>query len=368
MTVHGSCLNFAVRASEMLQKYAWEAMEGADKIAFVSEFSKAEFLEFFRYQRAIEEKAVVIPAGVDLDKFQPLNEKETRAGRIQLLLENLSSAKETLEKSEEKDDSSWQTDVEIVNKLSRIDFNKEKIILYYGKYLWTKGIQILIAAAPLILEKQEDVRFILVGYGSAREYLEAMIDALACGDAQKYIALIKHPEKFDPEIDKGAALFMKALIRKLEKEPDFADRYFSVAQTRIRTALIFTGFLGHDQLKTLIACCDITVAASIFPEAFGLVGVEALSSGIIPVQTNHSGFAEVIKKYADEFSDIFDKTKMHPLYLNEELVLNMADNITRILDYYSKMEEPQRNQIRQRARKISSDNYSWPAITGRYLR
>ena len=58
----------------------------------------------------------------------------------------------------------------------------EKIILYYGKYLWTKGVQLLIAAAPLMLMKNHRLRIILVGFGSSRDYFETLIKALDQGD------------------------------------------------------------------------------------------------------------------------------------------------------------------------------------------
>ncbi len=99
-----------------------------------------------------------------------------------------------------------------------------------------------------------------------------------------------------------------------------------------------------------------------------MVAVEALSAGIIPVQTNHSGFAEVIRKYVDEFCDVFDKSKMDPLYLDENLVLNMAKNISFLLDYYEEMDTSQRQSIRQRARNICTENYSWENIVERYLK
>ena len=110
------------------------------------------------------------------------------------------------------------------------------------------------------------------------------------------------------------------------------------------------------------------MAPSIFPEAFGLVAAEALSSGIIPVQTNHSGFAEVIKLYVDEFCDIFDKYKLNKLFLDENLVLNMAGNISVLLDYYGSMDNNQRQAIRARARRVSVANYSWESVVTNYLK
>ncbi len=121
-------------------------------------------------------------------------------------------------------------------------------------------------------------------------------------------------------------------------------------------------------MKVLGACADITVAPSIFSEAFGLVAVEALSAGIIPMQTNHSGFTEVIKKYVYEFSDVFDKTQLNPLFLNENLVLNMANNMKVLLSYYRRMNQKDRQSIRQRARKVSEINYSWRSIAEQYLK
>jgi glycosyltransferase involved in cell wall biosynthesis len=362
MVVHGSCLNFAVKKSQYLKEYALESIEAADRIVFVSEYSKQEFLEYFEYDRTADEKSVVIPAGVDLGKFLPLDESVGKCGYIQKMLRNL--AIRSAEVSEGK--SSWKTDEDVVETLSRVDFENERIVLYYGKYLWTKGIQLLIAASPLVMQTHPSVRFILVGYGSSRAYFKAMIDALDSGDRDGYLLLLKHPERFDESIEHDTSRFFLALVDRLQSA-DFADRYFSAAQDRIQSAIILTGFLGHDQLRYLVACADIMVAPSIFPEAFGLVAAEALSGGIIPIQTNHSGFAEVIRKYVAEFSDVFDKTALKPLYLDGEVVLNMANNIAVFLDYYDEMSPMERRSIRQRARKVSADNYSWKAIVSQYL-
>ena len=51
---------------------------------------------------------------------------------------------------------------------------------------------------------------------------------------------------------------------------------------------------NHNDLKTLIACSDITVAPSIFPEAFGLVAVEAMSAARTVIGAAHGGITEII--------------------------------------------------------------------------
>ncbi|WP_186843785.1 glycosyltransferase family 4 protein [Acetobacterium tundrae] len=367
MTVHGSCLNFSVRNSPLLQDYAKEANANADRIAFVSRFSENEFLEFFNNDSRLKEKSIAISGGVDLEKFMTLNDSSEKKHVINKLVTELEIEEKRLKNNLDSDEGIWKTDRDIISKLKKIDFENEKIVLYYGKYLWTKGVQLLIAAAPLIMKDHQDVRFILIGFGSSRTYFEAMIEALNKGEKEAYIELITHPDLYDKEIDPNSANFFSLLTVKL-KDEDFAQAYFSAAKGKIGSAFVLTGFLGHNHLKSLIACSEITVAPSIFPEAFGLVAAEALSSGVIPIQTNHSGFSEVIKIYVDEFCDIFDKYKLNKLFLNENLVLNLAENISVFLDYYSSMNDKVRQTIRERARKISVENYSWESVVKNYLR
>jgi len=366
VTTHGSCLNFAVRKSPLIEEYAKEAIENVDIIVFVSQYSRGEFLEFFQYQEDIKQKSAVIPAGVDLEKFRPLDVKEGKESCIAKLLQSLELEEAENLKNSYNDKSSWQTDGDVIEKLSEIDFKREKIVLYYGKFLWTKGVQLIIATAPLVMQNIPDVRFILAGYGSSRAYFEALIDALDRGKREKFIDLIAHPEKSDESIDSSSTYLFEGLLKKLA-EPEFADNYFTAAKNKIGGRFVFTGFLLHNHLKSLIACSEITVAPSIFPEAFGMVAAEALAAGVIPMQTNHSGFAEVVRRYVDEFSDIFAKEKLRSLYLDENLVLNMANNMSVLLDYYGKISEEERRRIRQRARKVSEDNYSWEAIVKSYL-
>ncbi len=92
MTVHGSCLNFSVRRSETLQEYAREAVGAVDRVICVSEAGRREFVEFFSAVEGVETRSRVIPVGVDMEKFVPLEMREEKQARIDRLLEGLESA------------------------------------------------------------------------------------------------------------------------------------------------------------------------------------------------------------------------------------------------------------------------------------
>lgn len=181
MTVHGSCLNFSVRHSLLLKEYAREALANAEWVVFISQYSRLEFLAFFDNDPSLYAKSLVIPGGVDLKNFISLNDSSEKQAEIDGLLARL-AAPPLIAGQPSSATALWQTDEDVVRKLGRIDFMDEKIILYYGKYLWTKGVQLLIAAAPLMLMKNHRLRIILVGFGSSRDYFETLIKALDQGD------------------------------------------------------------------------------------------------------------------------------------------------------------------------------------------
>ena len=96
-----------------------------------------------------------------------------------------------------------------------------------------------------------------------------------------------------------------------------------------------------------------------------MVAAEALSSGVMPVQTHHSGFIDVINVVKEHFQDSFRGLKQ--LDLDENLVLNLANNINVFLDYFSKMSDGERQKIRQRCARLAQDNFSWSAIVERFI-
>ena len=112
----------------------------------MSEAGRREFVEFFSGSDGVETRSRVIPVGVDVDKFVPLELREEKQARIDHLLEGLKSAGGGGSGTRE-----MEVDPEAAEELSAVDWARDPIVVYNGKFLWTKGVQVLLAAAPLIL-------------------------------------------------------------------------------------------------------------------------------------------------------------------------------------------------------------------------
>jgi glycosyltransferase involved in cell wall biosynthesis len=63
--------------------------------------------------------------------------------------------------------------------------------------------------------------------------------------------------------------------------------------------VVLTGRLEHPELAPLLAAAEAQVVPSTFPEAFGMVAVEAAACGALPVVADHSGLGEVREILAD---------------------------------------------------------------------
>jgi glycosyltransferase involved in cell wall biosynthesis len=70
------------------------------------------------------------------------------------------------------------------------------------------------------------------------------------------------------------------------------ERYLRAAALLPQRVTV-VGRLEHDELAELLPACEAEVVPSTFPEAFGMVAVEAAACGVLPISASHSGLAEV---------------------------------------------------------------------------
>lgn len=134
-----------------------------------------------------------------------------------------------------------------VEPSSRSDFHfeekhvKEKIVTFLGRITFQKGPDYFVEAAYKILQKDQNVRFVMAGSGD----------------------------------------MLNKMIRR-------------VAQLRISNKFHFTGFLDGENVDRMFSMSDVYVMPSV-SEPFGISPLEAMRSNVPVVISKQSGVSEVLK-------------------------------------------------------------------------
>ena len=165
----------------------------------------------------------------------------------------------------------------------------DDVLAFAGRLMWTKGIQHAVAALPLIARRRPSVRLLVAGDGPARAPLERLVAHLSEGDA-------------------AGARELALAEQELRTLPEFGPvaRRSCRPRTVGPVGRLHVAFLGHltpAQLARVFAAADVSLAPSIFPESLGLVTMEALSAGALPIASYHSGLMSVLDVVADSLAD-----------------------------------------------------------------
>lgn len=115
---------------------------------------------------------------------------------------------------------------------------KEKIVMYVGRFVREKGIQLLLNSASTILANEPDTKFVIVGGGNRERF-----------------------EKF--------------------------VRWYG-----LQDKVLFTGFMANRSLHQLYRCADVAVFPSLY-EPFGIVALEGMAAGAAVVTSDAGGLKEV---------------------------------------------------------------------------
>jgi glycosyltransferase involved in cell wall biosynthesis len=218
---HGSELEYAMRGRPDLVEWGAETLAGAEVVYAGSEHIREVLEDVVGHVDRVE----IVPPGVDVDEFRPEPCEEAFAGLIG-------------EASRDPDDGDERhPDPGNEARFAEFFLRDEPTVVYFGKLIENKGVQVLLEALEGL-----DARAVVVGFGDFRERLEALAPP----------------------------------------------------------GTLFTGALEHRHLRHLLPLCDVAVVPSIFPEAFGMVAAEAAAAGVLPVVSAHSGLAEVASGISEE--------------------------------------------------------------------
>jgi glycosyltransferase involved in cell wall biosynthesis len=224
---HGSELEYSMRGRPDLEDWGREALARAEA-TFVGSLHIREVLEDVvgHVDRVFE-----VPPGVDVDEFR-------FQARDEALAELLEEARN--DRPNPGNASERLPDEGNAARLAEFLAGDVPTVVYFGKLIEQKGVQVLLQAMQGL-----DARLVVVGFGPHRAELERLAPP--------------------------------------------------------RT--LFTGPLEHRHLVHLLPLADVTVVPSIFPEAFGMVAAEAAAAGSPPLVARHSGLAEVAAGIEEELPE-----------------------------------------------------------------
>ena len=234
---HGSELEYSMRGNAELSAWGGEALAGAAATIVGS----AHIREVVRDVCGMVDRVHEVPPGVDVELWKP-------APRAEALEQLVAEARR--DPPNPGNENERLPDEGNADRLATFLEGERPTVVYYGKLIENKGVQVLLEALRGV-----DARAVIVGFGDYRAELERQAAGL---DA------------------------------------------------------LFTGPLEHRHLVHLLALADTAVAPSIFPEAFGMVAAEAAAAGCPPIVANHSGLAEIASGLEEHYPPDIDALPSFP--------------------------------------------------------
>jgi glycosyltransferase involved in cell wall biosynthesis len=215
---HGSELEYSMRGNPRLSAWGAEALEGASAVIVGSGHIRRVLDDVCGHVDRVHE----IPPGVDVELWRPQPRDEALAGLLDEARRDPPNPRNAEERLPDEGNA---------ERLAEFLAGERATVVYFGKLIQNKGVQLLLEALNDV-----DARAVIVGFGDYRQTLEKQAEGLP---------------------------------------------------------VLFTGPLEHRHLVHLVALADAAVVPSIFPEAFGMVAAEAAAAGCPPIVANHSGLAEI---------------------------------------------------------------------------
>jgi glycosyltransferase involved in cell wall biosynthesis len=295
--VHGSALEYTVKPEpERFLPYAREGLVRARAVLVGSQHTARSLWAALDDPR-LPERTRLGPPGVDVHRFRPLPSDDAPAAALARTTHSLATRLRAaaVREPEAREAGAFARDeLAVAAALERLQAlaaaQPVRPVAFVGKLIVSKGVDLLLAAWPLVLQRVPSATLLVIGFGAYRSALERLLAALAAARLQEAIEIARAGRALEGEADAAPLRHLLAFLSELDGEP--RERYLRAARN-LPERVIFTGRLEHDELAELLPVCEALVVPSTFPEAFGMVAAEGAACGALPVSAAHSGLAEV---------------------------------------------------------------------------
>jgi glycosyltransferase involved in cell wall biosynthesis len=410
--VHGSALEYTVkREPDRFLGYAREGLEGAETVLVGSGHTARSLWEALGDDGWLAGKTRLGPPGVDVKTFAPRAHARARAGienlktRLQATAATAegdtgrkaagrkaagrkAAGQETVGQAAEEAageggtrDGFAREEGMAARALGGLDLDRDRLVGFVGKLIVSKGVDLLVAAWPLVLEQVPEGRLLMVGFGGYRTSLEGLIEALSAGDLERAreigvagralegrLGEAREGRPGEAREGNGRAgelggAGVESQERPLRHLLAFLDglrgqerESYLAAARGLGERVVLTGRLDHEELVDVLPACEALVVASTFPESFGMVAVEGAACGALPISAGHSGLAEVSRALAGAVPEEVRPLLSFPV--DDGMVRGMA---ARIVGWLQVGEGP-REATREGLVEAVRERWSWEGV------
>jgi glycosyltransferase involved in cell wall biosynthesis len=298
--IHGSALEYTVKPHPRFLPYAEEGMRGAAGVLVGSRHTGESLWEALPEVPGLREMTRLGPPGVDVDAFGPGNSRE--AG----------------------------------------------LVAFVGKLIVSKGVDLLLAAWPLVRARHPEARLEIAGFGEFEGGLRRLQGALERGDLDDAREVARRGRG----LEGGEEAPLPILSAFLADPP----RGYIDAARAAAGSVEFVGRLEHDEVSAFLPRADALVMPSTFPEAFGMVAAEAAACGTLPISAGHSGMLEVSRELAAGLPPEVAGLISFPV--REGAVEAIAARLSTWLSLPPERREPSREALVETVRRL----WSWEGV------
>jgi glycosyltransferase involved in cell wall biosynthesis len=322
--IHGSALEYTVKPHPRFLPYAREGMEAASGVLVGSRHTAESLWAALPDVPGLREKTRLGPPGVDIETFHPRvapGEGGSRTAR---------PAAPPLSRGQDPRSGG------------------PALVVFVGKLIVSKGVDLLLAAWPLVRARHPEARLQVAGYGEYEAGLRRLLAALDSGDLED----AREVARLGWALEGGEERALPILSAFLAEPP---DGYVDAAKG-MAGSVDFIGRLEHDEVAGLLPHAEALVMPSTFPEAFGMVAVEAAACGALPISADHSGMREVSRRLAAALPGEAGRLTSFPVAAGA--VEAIADRIDGWLALPEAEREAARGALVETARRL----WSWEGV------